>query len=274
MSDAQADRRTAGFGRLLAGMRRCCRPPSSPSPPRRLPSSRRRHGWGDCHGPSSTWRPASARSCNSNSRPPARKSRTGHETTGRGRPPVTARDQTIATQQQELTDLKAQNDADACRARRTSQAHRARDRGGATGRRREHRRGTEGAARERANRQSADRDDRRPAPAGRGQRRPAQHPRGRAGQPSGPLANLTAERDRLRRAASAEQGRLTELEANIESLRAERDQLTTFAERPANTPDCRRRQPHRRPSRHWPSANRRWPSAMPHSRRSAVSLPA
>ena len=44
---------------------------------------------------------------------------------------------------------------------------------------------------------------------------------------AGLLAKLTAERDRLRSAASAEQGRLTELEANIESLRAERDQLTS-----------------------------------------------
>ena len=41
------------------------------------------------------------------------------------------------------------------------------------------------------------------------------------------LANLTAERDRLRHEASAQDGRLTEMEANVETLRGERDQLTT-----------------------------------------------
>ena len=140
---------------------------------------------------------------------------------------LTARDQTIVTQQQELTDLKS-----AVAARDAKLA----EQGAATtvaveAARREAAAGVEAARKallaseQTASQQAETIVALRQQAADSGARLSSLEADQRS--QASLLANLTAERDRLRREALAEDGRLAELEGNIEGLRAERDQLTT-----------------------------------------------
>jgi chemotaxis protein MotB len=139
---------------------------------------------------------------------------------------LTARDQTIATQQQELTNLKAQNDAGADKlaqqAKLTEQAVEAARQEGAANvdAARKALLASEQTVSQQAETIAALRQQAADSGAKLTSLEAEQNSQ------AGLLANLTAERDRLRREASAEQGRVTDLEANIESLHIERDQLT------------------------------------------------
>ncbi len=140
---------------------------------------------------------------------------------------VTARDQAIATQQRELTDLKstvAARDAKlAEQESATAAAVEAARREAATTV--EEARKALLAGEQTANQQAETIVALRQQAADSGARLSTLESEQRSQVDL--LANLTAERDRLRREALAEDGRRAELEANIESLRAERDQLAT-----------------------------------------------
>lgn len=140
---------------------------------------------------------------------------------------LAARDQTIATQQQELTNLKAQSDANADKlaqqSKLTEQALAAARQEGAA---------SVDAARkallvseQTVSQQAETIAALRQQAADSGARLSSLE--AEQNSQASLLANLTGERDRLRREATAEQGRLTDLEASLESLRAERDQLTS-----------------------------------------------
>jgi chemotaxis protein MotB len=138
-----------------------------------------------------------------------------------------ARDQTIATQQRDLNELKAQNDAGAAKLAEqvkatSTAAEAARLEAAATVEAaRRALLASEQTASQQAETIAALRQQTADAGARLSGLESAQ--RSQADQ----LANMTAERDRLRREASARDGRLAELEASIETLRGERDQLTT-----------------------------------------------
>jgi len=140
---------------------------------------------------------------------------------------LTARDQTIGTQQQELTDLKS-----TIAARDAKLAEQGSATAAAVEAARQEARANVEAARKAliASEETANQQAETIVPLGQqtadsGARLTTleAEQRSQADQ----LANLTAERDRLRHEASAQDGRLTEMEANIETLRGERDQLTT-----------------------------------------------
>ena len=140
---------------------------------------------------------------------------------------VTARDQEIATQQRELTDLKstiAARDAKLAEQGSATAAAVEAARREAAATLEEARRALL-ASEQTANQQAETIVALRQQTADSGARlttlEAEQH--SQADQ----LANLTADRDRLRHEASARDGRLTEMEANVETLRGERDQLTT-----------------------------------------------
>jgi chemotaxis protein MotB len=140
---------------------------------------------------------------------------------------ITARDQAIATQQRELTDLKstvAARDAKLAEQESATAAAVEAARKEAAANLEEARKALL-ASEQTANQQAETIVALRQQAADSGARLTTLEAEQRSQVDQ--LANLTAERDRLRREATAEDGRRAELEANIESLRAERDQLTT-----------------------------------------------
>jgi chemotaxis protein MotB len=140
---------------------------------------------------------------------------------------LTARDQAIATQQRELTDLKstvAARDAKLAEQESATAAAVEAARKEAAANLEEARKALL-ASEQTANQQAETIVALRQQAADSGARLTTLEAAQRSQVDQ--LANLTAERDRLRREASAEDGRRAELEANIESLRSERDQLTT-----------------------------------------------